>query len=297
MLTLHSASRVFSADEQHAIITGLASSPYKQLQLPTPKETAQQPLRSKQQNAASSRLGQLAAAKRAIGQATSTPTDAAAPSTAPQPAEQDEGAEGVRPAVDMRTLVSTRDALSLRLLHRHAELQRLQNETRAVHKQTLARRIEMSERLDTLRALSGEIREQRFKLENDGGAGAVDADASLVGATTATGRTRIGKLKDALREVHDKAEMVKGVLRGLILEGGLDWVRDKELLALMLATGDEQLDSDEDIGLSDEEEMQEQQARERRRKSDFKAKAREEASPPPPPAQSPPPADVTMEQP
>lgn len=58
-------------------------------------------------------------------------------------------------------------------------------------------------------------------------------------------------------EARGKREMVKGVLRGLILESGLDWSGDAEYLELMEMLGDEEDDDEEDESEEEEEEEEE----------------------------------------
>ena len=252
----HDIFTYYRADEQHAIVSNFAKTSFKEQKLSTPAETADKPLRTRQQAGPSGRLAQLAAlrgngsaanltAKDIIEGTITTAEDATSTSKD-----------------DMRSLIGRRDELSLQLLHRHKELSQLQEQIKATHKLTVGHRVEMSLMLQRLRVMSSDLREQRWKLENavaGGDTSAMDASLGMIsGATTKVGRSRIGKLKDALKEVADKTEMVKGVLRGLILEGGLDWARDAELSRLILMAGDEIIDSDEDVGFSDEEEVEEE---------------------------------------
>ncbi|KAJ1033927.1 hypothetical protein NDA16_000135 [Ustilago loliicola] len=62
-----------------------------------------------------------------------------------------------------------------------------------------------------------------------------------------------------INEAKSKKELVKGILRGLILESGRDWTKSTSTRALMLSLDDED-DASDDAFSEDEEEREEEDA-------------------------------------
>lgn len=149
-------------------------------------------------------------------------------------------------ALDPRTLVNERDDLSLHILRLHAQRDALERQRADVHRQNVQMRADLS---DEVAALPQPLARRPTRT--------VPFGASLAD------NARDADLPAALSDTRDKVAIVRGVLQGLILESGLDWVADPRLAELMAilqdprAVGSDTDESEEDESdaddISDEE--------------------------------------------
>lgn len=150
----------------------------------------------------------------------------------------------------LRSLVARRDELALHFLKLDERIKALRNERKRLAQlidamrgqtSTLVRDIEGHK--DTL---DRQRNEQRQKMSKPGRK--ADKEA----------QKRIEELHEAILSTRSKRMMIKGVLRGILLESGIDWTADAGSTSLMLSLADdEQYTSDEedvDLFLNDDDE-------------------------------------------
>lgn len=139
--------------------------------------------------------------------------------------------------LDPRTLVQERDDLSLHILRLHAQRDKLEQERAEIHRNNIQLRADLAEQVAQLPAAP--TRTTRARVVPGFGSTEMRTHDSV-------------ELSAALSDTRDKLSIVRGVLQGLILESGLDWVADPRLADLMVhlqdprAVGSDTDDSEED---------------------------------------------------
>ncbi|GAK66115.1 uncharacterized protein PAN0_011c4337 [Moesziomyces antarcticus] len=126
------------------------------------------------------------------------------------------------------------------------------NETRAIKEDRIAVKAEIREQrlktlrlLESIKAIKAEIRARQLNPAGSGAANDSDAPQDM-GAVK-----KVQQMQREINEARSKKELVKGILRGLILESGRDWTKNKATRTLMLSLDDE--DDASDDALSDDE--------------------------------------------
>ncbi|PWN51527.1 hypothetical protein IE53DRAFT_386084 [Violaceomyces palustris] len=171
-----------------------------------------------------------------------------------------------------RQLIDLRDNRALEFLRIDAEIKDLRKQRLKISSQTLALRQETASKIQSIRRLRIQLTERR--LSSSQNQTSQSSTSQSQSGTDEAGKDesrlilekKIAKLYESLKEVRAKREMVKGVLRGLLLESGRDWARDPELRELVLSLEDDEensedefLDDEGDLQGFDEEEQEEQE--------------------------------------
>ncbi|PWN34482.1 uncharacterized protein FA14DRAFT_177889 [Meira miltonrushii] len=151
----------------------------------------------------------------------------------------------------IRSLVARRDEAALKFLQLDDQIKRAQRERYKILGNIQAAR----ETTANLYREIHELKEALARKKTD----ELDISNSVTIDRQEDAQARIAALQRAINTARGKREMVKGVLRGLILESGLDWSKNKGLRKLVLQLGDDEVySSDEDVDLyTDEEETEE----------------------------------------
>ncbi|SJX64055.1 uncharacterized protein SRS1_14710 [Sporisorium reilianum f. sp. reilianum] len=162
------------------------------------------------------------------------------------PANKGEEPEGDKQYASTRKLLDERDDQALEFL-------RVFNETRAIKQQRVEvkarireQRLETMKQLDTIKTIKADIRTRQL---HPSASAHQDSDASQDLATV----QKVQQVQREINEARSKKELVKGILRGLILESGRDWTKNASTRALMLSLDDED-DASDDAFSEDEEE-------------------------------------------
>ncbi|CBQ68420.1 conserved hypothetical protein [Sporisorium reilianum SRZ2] len=155
-------------------------------------------------------------------------------------------ADGDKQYASTRKLLDERDDQALEFL-------RVFNETRAIKQQRVEvkarireQRLETMKQLDTIKTIKADIRTCQL---HPSASARQDSDASQDLATV----QKVQQVQREINEARSKKELVKGILRGLILESGRDWTKNASTRALMLSLDDED-DASDDAFSEDEEE-------------------------------------------
>lgn len=141
-----------------------------------------------------------------------------------------------------RQLLDDRDDKALEFLRVYNEIRAI----RAQRQQTKAKirdeRQETAQLLRNIKSLKADIAARQLSPAG------VDPDASTQDATIAQ---QVKRLHSKIAEARSKLELVKGIIRGLILESGKDWTKNRETRDLMLSLDDD--DDASDDAFSDDE--------------------------------------------
>ncbi|CEH12527.1 Centromere protein H [Ceraceosorus bombacis] len=120
----------------------------------------------------------------------------------------------------MRGLLQARDARALEYLRSLRDLKEAQDERASLRRDIAVIRSQTSTQLTDI--LSNPVSGRRAARNVAGEEGA-----------------RIRRMEKALQDVLSKREMVRGVLRGLVLESSIEWGSHEQLSKIMLGMGDE----------------------------------------------------------
>ncbi|GAC74148.1 hypothetical protein PANT_10c00028 [Moesziomyces antarcticus T-34] len=166
--------------------------------------------------------------------------------TSPTPSTSKQGEEHY---ATTRELLNQRDDQALAFLKTFNETRAIKDERIAVKAEIREQRLKTLRLLESIKAIKAEIKaEIRTRQLNPAGSGAAnDSDASQDMAAV----RKVQQMQREINEARSKKELVKGILRGLILESGRDWTKNKATRTLMLSLDDE--DDASDDALSDDE--------------------------------------------
>ncbi|EPQ25965.1 uncharacterized protein PFL1_06916 [Pseudozyma flocculosa PF-1] len=160
-----------------------------------------------------------------------------------------------------RELLDQRDDKALEFLRIFEELKEVREKRFDIKAQILGTREETARLLGQIKSTRKDLVEHRVQTQSQTKSG-VERTQSSSSSGDPGMAARIQRSQAALVETQAKKEMVKGVLRGLILESGRDWTQNKATRDLMLQLEDEEGDSedefvdDEDEGGGDEDDRE-----------------------------------------
>ncbi|KAN0061158.1 hypothetical protein ACQY0O_006893 [Thecaphora frezii] len=158
------------------------------------------------------------------------------------------------PYLTTRQLLDDRDDRALEFLRVLEELNQVRDQRLRIKAEIRKTREQTSSLLASIKSTRSELMLRRIETQSQPRSGPVATQSS--GSSDDPGMAaRIQRAQAALIETKAKKEMVKGVLRGLILESGRDWTRSKATRQLMLSLEDEEEDSEDDF--VEEEELEE----------------------------------------
>lgn len=149
-----------------------------------------------------------------------------------------------------RKLLEERDDQALEFLKIFNQIRTIKQQRVQVKAQIRDQRLETMKLLENTKTIKADIRNRQL---HPAGAATQDADASQDLAVV----QKVQQMQREINEARSKKELVKGILRGLILESGRDWTKNASTRALMLSLDDEDDASDE--AFSDEEEDEERE--------------------------------------
>ncbi|SNX85185.1 uncharacterized protein MEPE_03894 [Melanopsichium pennsylvanicum] len=145
-----------------------------------------------------------------------------------------------------RKLLEERDDQALEFLKVFNEIRAVRKQRTAVKARIREQRLETAKLLDSIKGIKADIRNRQL---HPAGSRQQDSDASQDLAIV----QKVQQMQREINEARSKKELVKGILRGLILESGRDWTKSQSTRALMLSLDDED-DASDDAFSEDEEE-------------------------------------------
>ncbi|SPC62714.1 uncharacterized protein UHOD_05787 [Ustilago sp. UG-2017b] len=149
-----------------------------------------------------------------------------------------------------RNLLEVRDDQALEFLKIFNEIREVKKERVTVKARIREQRLETLKLLETIKGIKADIRNRQ--LHPSSGGRQQDSDGSQDIAIV----QKVQQMQREINEARSKKELVKGILRGLILESGRDWTKSTVTRGLMLSLADEDDASDDAFG-EDEEEREE----------------------------------------
>ncbi|SPO28090.1 uncharacterized protein UTRI_04480_B [Ustilago trichophora] len=152
-----------------------------------------------------------------------------------------------------RKLLEQRDDQALEFLKIFNDIQAIKRERIQVKARIRDQRAETMKLLENIKNVKADIRNRQLR-PSSGSAGQQDSDASQQDIAVVQ---KVQQMQREINEARSKKELVKGILRGLILESGRDWTKNTSTRALMLSLDDED-DASDDAFSEDEEEGREE---------------------------------------
>ncbi|KAJ1023015.1 hypothetical protein NDA13_005063 [Ustilago tritici] len=149
-----------------------------------------------------------------------------------------------------RNLLEMRDDQALEFLKIFNEIREVKKERVTVKARIREQRLETLKLLEMIKGIKADIRNRQ--LHPSSGGRQQDSDGSQDIAIV----QKVQQMQREINEARSKKELVKGILRGLILESGRDWTKSTATRGLMLSLADEDDVSDDAFG-EDEEEREE----------------------------------------
>lgn len=137
-----------------------------------------------------------------------------------------------------RELLDQRDDQALEFLKLFNQTRSVKQERIAVKAKIREQRLETVKLLEQIKNIKADIRSRQL---NPSGSSQSDPDASQDIAVV----NKVQQMQREINEARSKKELVKGILRGLILESGRDWTKSQATMALMLSLDDEDDASDD----------------------------------------------------
>jgi hypothetical protein len=145
----------------------------------------------------------------------------------------------------LRSLVARRDELALDFLKLDDRIKQLRKDRQGVAEQIVSVRSQTSALVREIEQHKGTLEERREqhtkRLSMPGNRKENDA------------QQRITVLREAIQASRSKRMIIKGVLRGVLLESGIDWSADPETTQLMLSLADEDQEMSEEQLTTDDE--------------------------------------------
>ncbi|EST08038.1 Centromere protein H [Kalmanozyma brasiliensis GHG001] len=164
--------------------------------------------------------------------------------TSPRPRDR-KGDEEAQSYASTRELLNKRDDQALEFLKVFNEIRTIKNQRVQVKKRIREQRLETMKLLENIKGVKADIRNRQLHPAG----GQQDPDASQDLAIV----QRVQQMQREINEARSKKELVKGILRGLILESGRDWTKNPSTRALMLSLDDEEDASDDAFSEEEEE--------------------------------------------
>ncbi|PWZ03670.1 hypothetical protein BCV70DRAFT_197873 [Testicularia cyperi] len=137
-----------------------------------------------------------------------------------------------------RKLLDERDDRALEFLTTFNAIRGIRQERTEIKAQIRARRLETAQLLGEIKTIKSDIRAHQLDPGSQHGDNADDSQDTAIAQ-------QIQRLQRRINEARSKKELVKGILRGLMLESGRDWTQSKEARALMMSLDDEDDASDD----------------------------------------------------
>lgn len=137
-----------------------------------------------------------------------------------------------------RQLLDERDDKSLEFLRVFNEIRAIRAERQQTKAKIRDERHETAKLLQSIKTLKAETAARQLNPPLTEG---LEADSSQDVVVTIT------RLRAKITEARSKLELVKGIIRGLVLESGKDWTKNRETRELMLSLDDENDASDDDF--------------------------------------------------
>ncbi|GAC92462.1 hypothetical protein UM03808.1 [Pseudozyma hubeiensis SY62] len=144
-----------------------------------------------------------------------------------------------------RELLDERDDQALEFLRVFNEIRSIKEQRVEVKAKIRDQRLDTMKLLENIKSIKADIRNRQL---HPAGSATNDPDASQDIAVV----QKVQQMQREVNEARSKKELVKGILRGLILESGRDWTKSQSTRALMLSLDDEE-DASDDAFSEDEE--------------------------------------------
>ncbi|SPO28602.1 uncharacterized protein UTRI_04480 [Ustilago trichophora] len=152
-----------------------------------------------------------------------------------------------------RKLLEQRDDQALEFLKIFNDIQAIKRERIQVKARIRDQRAETMKLLENIKSVKADIRNRQLH-PSSGPAGQQDSDTSQQDLAVVQ---KVQQMQREINEARSKKELVKGILRGLILESGRDWTKNTSTRALMLSLDDEDDASDDAFSEDEDEERDE----------------------------------------